>query len=173
MHLKPQDILVALKLVAIRDKPWTYNVLAVALAMSPAEVHAACKRLQSAQLLVNNADKLIPHHRNLAEFLTHGLRYVFVPERGEMTRGIPTMHAAPPLNKHFPPDTEPVPVWPDASGEVRGTAFSPLYKSAASAARNDPALYELLVLVDVIRGGRARERQMAIKELEYRLAKDE
>ncbi|MEG7523780.1 MAG: hypothetical protein M3H12_11860 [Chromatiales bacterium] len=47
--------------------------------------------------------------------------------------------------------------------------FSPLYKSAPGAAKRDPALYELLVLVDAIRGGRARERELAIKELRARL----
>ena len=33
------------------------------------------------------------------------------------------------------------------------------------AAKNDPALYQLLALVDAIRGGRAREREIAKKEL--------
>jgi hypothetical protein len=45
-----------------------------------------------------------------------------------------------------------------------------LYKLAPQAARADPALYELLVLVDAIRGGRAREHNIAVKELAKRLA---
>lgn len=173
MNLKPQDILIALKLVAIQEKPWTYAILAVELGMSPAEVHAACKRLRAAQLVVDSGDKLVPNRTNLVEFLTHGLRYVFVPERGEMTRGLPTMHAAPPLEEHYVSDAEPVPVWPDPNGEARGSAFSPLYKSAPKAARRDPALYELLVLVDAIRGGRARERELALKEIKQRITGDE
>jgi hypothetical protein len=52
---------------------------------------------------------------------------------------------------------------------VRGTALSPLYSAAPKAARSDPQLYELLVLVDAIRGGRARERDIAVKELNKRL----
>ena len=48
-------------------------------------------------------------------------------------------------------------------------AFSPLYKLAPGAAREDQKLYELLVLVDAIRGGRARERKLATRELEKRL----
>ena len=39
----------------------------------------------------------------------------------------------------------------------RSLAAGLLYKSVSTAARSDPALYELLVLVDAIRGGRARE----------------
>jgi hypothetical protein len=35
--------------------------------------------------------------RNLEEFLIHGLKYVFWAEQGEMTRGMPTAYAAPPL----------------------------------------------------------------------------
>ena len=52
---------------------------------------------------------------------------------------------------------------------VRGASFSPLYKLAPGAAERDSKLYELLALVDGIRGGRAREREIAIKELKQRL----
>ena len=114
---------------------------------------------------------IVANIRNLEEFLVHGLKYVFVPDRGEMTRGVPTGHAAPPLNQHLVSADEPSPVWPDPEGEVRGTAFSPLYSAAPRAARSDPQLYELLVLVDAIRGGRARERDIAVNELKKRLAR--
>jgi hypothetical protein len=60
-------------------------------------------------------------------------------------------------------------VWPDPEGEVRGLTFSPLYKAAATAARRDPKLYELLTLVDAVRGGGARERTVALRLLEKRL----
>jgi len=86
-----------------------------------------------------------------------------------MTRGMPTGYAAPPLNSVFLPDGEPPPVWSDPQGEVRGMSFSPLYASAPKAAQADPLLYELLVLVDAIRGGRARERAFATQELTQRL----
>jgi predicted nucleotidyltransferase len=169
MVLKPQDVLVVLKLVAMGQKPWSYAWLAVQLGMSPSQLHSAVKRALAAQLAVRKGDEIVPHIRNLEEFLVHGLKYVFVPEQGEMTRGIPTGYAAPPLNKHFASAGEPSPVWPDAQGDVRGSAFSPLYSLAPRAARSDPQLYELLVLVDAIRGGRAREREIAIMELSKRL----
>lgn len=174
MLLKPQDILVLLKLVALEKTEWSYNRLAVALFMSPAEVHAAAKRALSAQLAaMGDQTAIVPNVRNLEEFLVHGVKYVFVPELGAMTRGIPTGHAAPPLMEHFIPSTEPPPVWPDPDGDVRGQAFAPLYRSVPSAAREDHALYELLVLVDAIRGGRSRERAIAIRELQERLARYE
>lgn len=169
MILKPQDVLVLLKLVALGDQEWTYNRLAIELGMSPSEVHSAVKRALSAGLAMQKEGEINPNIRNLEEFLVHGLRYVFVPERGQMSRGMLTAHAGPPLAMHFVSDSEPPPVWPSANGEHRGLEFSPLYKSAPEAARRDPLLYELLVLVDAIRGGRARERAMAIRELSKRL----
>lgn len=169
MVLKPQDVLVVLKLLAMGQRSWSYAWLAVQLGMSPSQLHSAVKRALAAQLAVRKGEAIVPNIRNLEEFLVHGLKYAFVPEQGEMTRGIPTGYAAPPLNKHFVSAGEPPPVWPDAKGEVRGSAFSPLYNLAPRAALSDPQLYELLVLVDAIRGGRARERNIAIKELKKRL----
>jgi len=120
-------------------------------------------------LAVRDKDNIVPHLRNLEEFLIHGVKYVFVPEQGELTRGMPTAHAAAPMNKRIAASADPPPVWPDAKGNTRGIAFSPLYGVAPTAAQADPKLYELLVLVDAIRGGRAREREIAIKELKVRL----
>jgi len=169
MVLKPQDILVVLKLLALGRRSWSYAWLAVQLGMSPSQLHSAVKRALAAQLAIQEGDQIIPNLRNLEEFLVHGLKYVFVAAHGGMTRGIPTGHAAPPLNKHIVATGEPPPVWPDAKGEARGSAFSPLYSLAPQAARSDTKLYELLVLVDAIRGGRARERELAIKELKKRM----
>jgi hypothetical protein len=61
------------------------------------------------------------------------------------------------------------PVWPDPEGEEQGYEFSPLYKSVPKAAAKDYKLYELLVLVDAIRDSRAREREIAVKEIKARL----
>ena len=48
---------------------------------------------------------------------------------------------------------------------MRGVTFEPLHKSAPAAARKDPALYELLPLIDAVRDGGGRERKLAEKEL--------
>ncbi len=169
MTLKPQDILVLLKLIALGKESWTYGWLSVQLGMSASQLHSSIKRAVAARLAIREGELIVPNIRNLEEFLVHGLKYVFVPERGEMTRGVPTAHAAPPLAEAFVADIEPPPVWPYPDGTVRGMTFSPLYKSAPHAAQVDPTLYELLVLTDAIRGGRAREREAAIRELKERL----
>lgn len=167
--LKPQDVIVALKLLCVGERSWTYAELAVELGLSASQLHSAIQRALSSQLVINLGERIVPNTRNLREFLVHGLKYVFVPERGEMTRGIPTGYAAPALEHFFNADGEPPPVWPDPQGNVRGVAFPPLYKIAPHASARDPKLYDLLALVDAIRGGRAREREIATRELDKQL----
>ena len=55
MQLKPQDFLVALKLVAWGEQRWTYARLAQELGLSVSEAHAAIKRGIQAGLLVDAA----------------------------------------------------------------------------------------------------------------------
>ena len=45
----------------------------------------------------------------------------------------------------------------------------PLYPSVPEAALKDEKLHELLALVDALRVGRAREKELAIRELKKRL----
>lgn len=170
MSLKPQDVLVLLKLVALGDEPWTYASMGANLEMSASQVHSAIRRAIRSDLAYEDNDQVRVHIRNLEEFLVHGMRYVFVPERGAMSRGIATLTSAPPIAALFLDSEEPV-VWPDPLGNVRGESLSPIYKTAPEAARDDPALYELLVIADALRAGRAREKQAAKKELKKRLRK--
>lgn len=184
MSLHPQDVVVVLKLVANRDltKRWTYAELSKDLFISASQVFRSVERAEAAHLLVappihfppGPSDDLPrvwlwPNNNNLKEFLIHGVKYAFPVERGGPTRGTPTAEAAPPLIQHFPQDFPLPPVWPHAQGLVRGIAFSPLYKNVPEAAWRDPKLYELLALVDAIREGRAREREIAIRELTARI----
>ena len=103
------------------------------------------------------------------EFLIHGVKYAFPVQRGETTRGLPTAYAAAPLSSQIVDNGELAPVWPDPEGEVRGTTLEPLHKIVPVAARKDPALYQLLALIDALRDGRVRERQRAERELSAQL----
>ena len=60
MQLKPQDFLVALKLVAWGEQRWTYARLAQELGISVSEAHACIKRGLQAGLLVQNYEALEP-----------------------------------------------------------------------------------------------------------------
>ena len=165
MNLKPQDIVVLLKLlVSSKD---SYSKLADDLFMSPSEVHAAVKRAALAGLIDRSSKQV--KRVALAEFLIHGLKYAFPPIYGTITRGIPTAHAAPPLVDMISGNDDLPPVWPSPEGTVRGYELKPLYRNVPQAIREDQELYELLALVDAIRAGRARERALAKAELNKRL----
>lgn len=163
--LKPQDVVVVLKLLGYGSNRPPFAQIASDLIMSQSEVHAAVKRAQAAHLLHGPELFNRPNISALEEFLIHGVKYAFPAERGGPSRGIPTCYAAEPLNKLIVPDDEPIPVWPSAEGKSRGTAFTPLYKAVPVAALRDPLLYRQLALVDALRDGRARERQLAEQEL--------
>jgi len=167
MILKPQDIYILLKRVAMGESQWTYASVAGDLFMSASEVHAGIKRAVAARLL--SSDSVRPLKKSLEEFLIHGVKYAFPPDHGGLTRGVPTGYAAPPLKDIITQPNEPPPVWPDPEGNTRGYEFSPLYKTVPKAAAKDAKLYELLAIVDAIRDGRAREREIAVKELKARL----
>lgn len=170
MELKPQDIVVALKLVSLDGENLSMQKLGVLLGLSSSRIHGSLHRLNWANLISKRGRGFRPMKANLKEFLLHGIKYAFVPEIGEYTRGIATASYAPPLNKEFIDSNEPPYVWPDAEGDVRGVSFSPLHRCVPKAIKQDKDLYELLALVDAIRGGRARDRKMAAEEISKRLS---
>jgi len=169
LNLKPQDVCVLLKIAVLQRGPWSYGQLALELGMSASEVHAGVKRADHASLMRLDDGWGAPDLHALEEFLVHGLKYVFSPVRGRLTRGVPTAHAAPPLRGLFEPPPGPPPVWPDANGTVEGVEFSPLYKSVPLAAARDLRLYELLALTDLLRAGDCRDLVRARHELRARL----
>jgi hypothetical protein len=134
--------------------------------MSASEAHAAVKRAVRSGLIDGESRSV--RKGSLCEFLVHGLRYVFPAEWSGITRGVPTSFAAAPLKAQFAEGELP-PVWPHPEGTARGEGLAPLYRSAPGAALRDPLLYEWLALVDAVRAGRARERKLAMQEIERRL----
>lgn len=169
MVLKPQDVYVVLKIVAMGLHRAPYAQLANDLLMSSSEVHACVKRAAACHLLHGSELTNRPNLAALEEFLVHGLQYVFPAERGDLTRGVPTSYAAEPLRSKIAPGSEPIPVWPSADGTNRGIAFTALYKTAPVAAQRDSRFYELLALADALRNGRSRERKLAEQALAERL----
>ena len=162
--LKPQDLLVLLKL--LQSGYTSHAQLSANLGMSSSEVHAGLKRLKQSRLVKSDGT---PIRSAAREVFRYGVPYFLPTVRGELTRGMPTAYAAPPLNAHIVQGSDPPPVWPDPEGSVRGQALVPLYRSVPFAAQQDPALYEWLALVDALRGGSTRERQLAGKLLDERL----
>jgi hypothetical protein len=167
--LRPLDIVVMLKLSLENSERPPYLRLANELHLYPSEVYASVKRARASHFVQGPelGDRL--NRSSLLEFLNHGIRYAFPAEIGAPTRGVPTSYAAPPLSKTISDAGELPPVWPYADGKVRGYSFAPLHKNVPQAALADERLYELLALVDALRNGRARERNLASQELTRRL----
>ena len=169
MNLKPQDILVALKLSGYPNGRPPMSVVGNDLGLSPSEVHGAIQRLRGSRLLHGPALKDKLNLSGLLEFLVHGLKYAFPAQHGGVTRGVVTSYAAEPLRSEIAASDDLPPVWPWHQGDTRGIGLEPLYKTVPQAAMRDPVLYELLALVDAIRDGRARERNLAERDLLQRL----
>ncbi|ELS03587.1 hypothetical protein Xen7305DRAFT_00033110 [Xenococcus sp. PCC 7305] len=164
--LKPQDILVLLKVHVLKEK-WTYASLAKSLKMSSSEVHAALKRCEASNLYRNKARRVLK--KALGEFLVYGLKYAFPTKPGALVRGIPTAHSAKPLKDLLIVSNQDSYVWAFAQGKVKGQEIKPLYPSVTAAVKEDPKLYELLCLVDGLRVGKVREQNLAAEELRKRL----
>lgn len=165
--LKPQDIVLLLKLAASPGKEWRQVDLAQELGLSQYEVSLALERCRLSSLIDSSKKKVI--WPSLIEFVLHGLKYVYPASPGPVCRGMPTAHSAPPLSHEIVSSENDQYVWPSPDGAVRGQAIIPLYESVPEASQKDPALYQLLALVDALRVGRARERQLASEELQHRL----
>ena len=143
LSLKPQDLVVTLKLSLARDEPSPFAKLANELSMSASEVHAAVKRAELSRLVGRTDARLVVNRSALREFVLHGVRYAFPPILGSLTRGMPTGAASAPLAASFEQSGTLAHVWPDAHGAIRGLSLCPLYPSVPEAARLDPLLWRM------------------------------
>jgi hypothetical protein len=98
--LKPQDLVVLLRLSLVTGAVPTYAALAAELGLTASEIHAGLERASIAQLARKDmAGKPSAVREALKLFVIHGARYAFPVVRGEATRGTPTGYAAPPLKE--------------------------------------------------------------------------
>lgn len=172
MRIKALDVLVCLRLALHDEQPSTYASIGAEIGLSASETNQAAQRATYAGLLqpaLTRDAKPRPNARALLEFLEHGVRYAYPAMPGNVARGMPTAHSAPPLDALVQAGADLPFVWPDADGEARGQSIEPLYKTVPAAARRNPRLYEILALVDALRCGSARDRSLAMRELEPRI----
>ena len=160
--MRPQDVVILLKIIARGGKSWQMKDLASELYISQAEISDSLNRSVIAGLLEGETKKHV-YQINLLEFIEHGLHYVFPAIPTGMVNGIPTAHSHPFMKQYFHSELEYV--WPEPRGNKRGLAIEPLYKDVPKAALEDDKLYKMLALIDVIRVGKVREWKLAIKEL--------
>lgn len=164
--LHPSDVVVALRLAEAPTR--TYAELASDLFLSASTVHGAVERLGLAGLVrptSTRGTRSVNRHA-LLELLEHGLRYVFPGTLAGRARGVPTAHSGPALAAEIDQGEEPI-VWPTPKGSMLGQALVPLYDRAVELPARCPSVYAALTLVDALRTGRARERELASRALRY------
>lgn len=160
--MKPQDLVVLLKIIALDKQTWYHHTLAKSLGISQSEVTESLNRSRFSGLI--DAQRKEVSRLGLLDFIRYGIKYAFPEQPGAVVRGIPTAHAALPLSREI--QSQEAYVWPDLDGEARGQAVEPLYRSVPQAVRQDPRLHALLALVDAFRVGRVREQQLALQHLQ-------
>jgi DNA-binding MarR family transcriptional regulator len=163
-QLRAEDLFVALEL-AVAEPGISGRKLASELEMPSSSVSVSIRRLR-ANNLVEQAKGQAPRVRRLAlrECLQHAVRWIAPARVGGFVLGLPTAHASPALAGKFRGDPDPF-VIPMDEGPVRGRAVSPLHPKASVAAARNPKLHALLAVVDALRVGGAREREIAAAEL--------
>jgi len=160
--MRPQDIVILIKILTWVKPNWQYRDLASSLYLSISEISESLNRSHIAGLIDESKRKV--YRQSLMEFVRYGLHYVFPQIPGTMVTGIPTAHSYPYYSKLFISELNYV--WPDIDGNMRGLVIQPLYKSVVNAVKEDDLLYKLLASIDIIRVGRTRELKVAIEELQ-------
>jgi hypothetical protein len=162
-RLRPGDILVLLKLAVNGNA--SVRGLESELGLSKSTVALSIRRLREANLLKDNeAGGLRINKLEARDFLEHGARWIAPAKVGDFQLGLPTAHSFESLARKLSGDHDPV-VLPLPQGPMRGRAVSPVHPKAPAAAQKDPELLHLLAIVDALRIGRARDREVAVAEL--------
>ena len=159
--MRPQDIVVLLKIVLLGTKEWQYQDLVRSLYISGAEINASLNRSKEAGLIDFNRKRV--NKLALLEFLQYGLKYVFPVDPGPLSKGMPTAHSHPVVKNKI--ISESIYVWPDMNGKEYGQSIEPLYANQVKAALEDSKLYEVMAILDMVRAGKTREVKMAILDL--------
>ncbi len=163
--MRPQDIVILLKILTTPNLNWQYRDLSSELYLSISEISESLSRSHMAGLIDETRRRVF--RKSLMEFIEHGLHYVFPQQPGTMVTGIPTAHSHNIFKSQFSSELDYV--WPDENGWLRGLSITPLYKNVTKAAVKDEELYILLAAIDVIRVGKVRELKEALKILHNKI----
>lgn len=169
LALKPQDLLLVLKVAVNADRGFLLVNLASELGIAVSLIHGSASRAEQARLLSRASGTIRISRPAVREFVVHGAKYCFPGQLGAMVRGLPTAVGGPVLAPLFDGAESLPPVWPDADGGSWGPSLTPLHPCVPAAAKRDRALYEVLSLLDALRVGAAREREIALERLSERL----
>lgn len=168
--MRPQDIVILLKKLSPAGYSLNGRQLSESLGISASEISEAMDRNAVAGLIDSTKSQI--NTLALKDFLVYGLKYCFPAVIGGIVRGVPTAVSAAPFSDSIVSGSETY-VWPSPAGEGRGQAVEPLYHSVPEAVLKDTDFYRLMAIADVLRIGRAREKERAIDELKVYIARYE
>jgi len=135
--------------------------------ISKSQISLSLKRMYDVGLAKIDRKTQLPkaNTKALLEFITYGIKYVFPAKEGEITRGIATSIAAPILRGKLMTSGDLPPVWAYAKGKTKGMAVEPLHSNIFKTVQKDKRMYAMLALVDAVRIGHPRERNLALEKL--------
>lgn len=171
--LKPQDVFVACQLAIWEGDKWTYAQLADRLHLSTSGVFDALARCRQAKLVASTNQGAKVVNQRLFEYLVHGVPTSFYPRKIEVVRGIATAIFSPLFRARFTKDGDLPVVWPYSKGKDTGEGLLPLYPTIPIACSQNQNLYNIMSAVDILRVGKARERDAAVTYLETLLGIEE
>ncbi len=161
-YMKPQDVLITLKIISFNSDDWRIIDIAYNLHLSSSEVHDGINRLHQSEIMHMRKHVVKSH---FVEFLIHGIKYCFPAILGMKSRGILTTHSSEFFKKIISDKKMDNYVWPSENGNATGISVNPLYKSVPEFVQKDRFMYEYLSYIDAIRIGRKRERAYAEKQI--------
>jgi hypothetical protein len=162
LALKALDVVVGLKLMGRPNL--AQAELAKQIGSNPAQVTRAIKSLLKANLFYPMEGRLIANFYGWEKILL-AIEYLFPVSVGGIVIGMPTSYGAPPISNEINPGSDPIPIWPCAKAGVKGLCVEPLYSGTPKALIEypDEDLYTLLALIDALRMGRSREKELGRK----------
>lgn len=163
--MRPQDLVILIKIALNKEGNLQIKDLAKDLYISPSEVSKSLKRSEFAGLYLPTQKKVM--RQALMEIIQYAVKYIYPTIPGYMTNGIPTAISHPYMTAKFEPNIKYV--WQDNNAMERGLAVTPLYDGAINAAKHDEDLYLVLALIDVLRIGKNREKDISIQMLKTKL----
>lgn len=159
--IRPQDIVILLRILLFKSERWYIQDLVHSLKISLSEVSESLERSRFSGLLDQSKKKV--NRKGLNDLLTYSIQYVFPAKPGALIKGIPTAHSFPAFQKEFSSNVQYV--WQDDEGTIIGQEIEPFYKTQVFAVKQDENLYWLLALIDLIRTGKKREVNFAVRKL--------
>jgi DNA-binding transcriptional ArsR family regulator len=164
--LKPQDIFIAAMLSLVEDKKPSHAELAVALHISPSTVYESLKRLRQAKLTSPSDQGAKVMRGKFLEFLVHAVPTLYFPKKIEVVRGIPTAMWSPQFRDRMSTDKDIVTVWPYSKGKELGVGLIPIYPTIPLACSQNLELHQFMGAIEVLRIGKAREKDGATAYLQ-------